>query len=137
MNTPMWSMPPAGKHQSVLGDTATWDQHGMAVAPPVFGAELEASREDDEQMPTVFLPTAAVVHPDDLEMPMPLYDTGDGTALVVFSSLETLIEGCGEYQPWIACPADHLAYLQQTSKADVVVWDVALPNELRFTNDTR
>ncbi len=74
----------------------------------------------------------------DPEATLELRHTEDGRlAVLAFSSLERLVEGCGEAQPWIAFPHEHLDELVRVSGADVVLWDVALAPEQRHSMDRR
>ncbi|MQA86712.1 MAG: hypothetical protein GEV03_19285 [Streptosporangiales bacterium] len=63
-----------------------------------------------------------------------LRNIDDGrVAMLAFSSLEQLVEGCGEEQPWVAVPMDRVDELQRLSGADLVLWNVPLSPELRHS----
>ena len=56
------------------------------------------------------------------------------SALVAYSSLDLLVAGCGEAQPWVAvrlAGADGLAELARLCGADEALWDVNVPPESR------
>ncbi|RZS39230.1 hypothetical protein EV193_104446 [Herbihabitans rhizosphaerae] len=55
----------------------------------------------------------------------------DQLALLAYSSLDLLVRGCGEHQPWVSFPADRIDEARRQSGADVVVMDMALPGWLR------
>ncbi|GAA4861369.1 SAV_915 family protein [Saccharopolyspora cebuensis] len=110
------------------------DDHVMRahenVAPSVIDAPLEAA--EDELPPTVYLPTNRASTDADVELE--LRDADDGNrALLVFTSLEQLVQGCGDGQPWVAVPGGHVDDIKARSGADVVLWDAALPVEDRRT----
>lgn len=79
------------------------------------------SQTDEEAVP-VFVPveSAAV----DTEAVLELRPTEQGqTVMLAYSSLEQLVECCGDYQPWIAVYAPQVPELIARSGADGVVWD--------------
>ena len=59
----------------------------------------------------------------------------DRTALFVYTTLEALVEGCGPHQPWVAVDAARVDAVQRVAGADLVVWDVPLPEELRHSRE--
>lgn len=59
--------------------------------------------------------------------------TDGNTALLAYSSLESLVDGCGKGQPWIAVHGGSVEDLRQRSEADLVLWDAAVPLEQRRT----
>lgn len=100
------------------------------VAPPVLGAEF-AGGGTSEQQSVVYVPSQRLRR-GDTEATLELRNTEDGrVAMLAFSSLERLVAGCGEAQPWVAVPADRVENLQELSGADVTLWDVAVPAEVR------
>lgn len=81
---------------------------------------------------TAYLPTDRASTDDDVELE--LRDTTDGhRALLAFSSLDQLVAGCGDGQPWIAVHGENVADIKARSGSDVVLWDAALPLEDRRT----
>jgi hypothetical protein len=56
-------------------------------------------------------------------------------SVVVFSSLDLLVEGCGEFQPWVAIPASRLETVVEEVGAEVILLDVLLGSEQRHTED--
>ncbi|MQA10360.1 MAG: hypothetical protein GEU98_17750 [Pseudonocardiaceae bacterium] len=63
----------------------------------------------------------AELHPDSAGRPM----------LLVYTSREALREGCGEYQPWVAVPANRLADVVADTGAYGVLVDPTLTEEAR------
>lgn len=114
----------------VYGDNHVMRAHEN-VAPSVIGAEYMAPLDDDDQMPeTAYLPTDRASTDDDVELE--LRDTTDGNrALLAFTSLDQLVAGCGDGQPWVAVPGQHVNDIKARSGSDVVLWDTALPLEDR------
>jgi len=51
--------------------------------------------------------------------------------LLVYSALDRLVDGMGEYQPWVACSAKSLEQLWDTDKFDMTLLDVTVPSEHR------
>jgi len=52
-------------------------------------------------------------------------------ALLAYTSLELLVAGCGEQQPWIAVPVAELEQAQCSAKFDLIALNVLLPPEMR------
>lgn len=103
--------------------------NGTNIAGPVIGAEHV---HDDQTVATAYLPTNQASVDDAVELE--LRDTTDGNrALLAFTSLEQLVAGCGDGQPWIAVPGTNVADIKIRSGSDVVFWDAALPLEDRRT----
>lgn len=66
------------------------------------------------------------------EATLELRETAAGQcAVMVYSSLETLVAGAGERQPWIAVPAERVPDLVALSGADVALLDIVIPPSLR------
>lgn len=86
-------------------------------------------------VPVVFLPCASPVGPEDSDVELESYETEDGTALLVFSSLDALVEGCGEEQPWITVPLTSLGDVHRlcagAAGESELLWDAVLPTSLR------
>jgi len=92
-----------------------------AVAPAVLGDEHAE----------LFLPTGRTV-PADQEVQLELrYTTEGALALVTFTSLERLVEGCGDQQPWISVPGAEVEQLAAQVGAQVILQDVPLPEDQR------
>lgn len=103
--------------------------NGADIAPPVIGAEYV---HDAQTVETAYLPTNRASVDDEVELE--LRDTTDGNrALLAFTSLEQLVAGCGDGQPWIAVPGANVDDIKTRSGSDVVFWDAALPLEDRRT----
>jgi hypothetical protein len=100
------------------------------VAPAVLGEDLVDGLHE-EQSPIVLVPCQRVPQPGEPEVVIALYQGEDGLALPVYSSIEALIESCGDQQPWMGMPVDRLPELQRLCAAEVVLWDVAVPAEFR------
>ncbi|MBB5855058.1 SAV_915 family protein [Amycolatopsis umgeniensis] len=79
----------------------------------------------------LFLPTAK--KPKDFtRAEIELRRTSDGRmALIAFSSVQRLVECCGEHQPWALVKAEHLGRVYQVQPYDLIVLDSDLPEELR------
>lgn len=120
----------ANRHASRSGVSVFGDYAEQQVAPPVFGAEY-AGNEDSESANTVFVATQQV-GPQDTKAQVELrQDQAGRLVMLAYSSLDSLIAGAGEFQPWISVLADRFYQVQQDCGADVVQWDVELPPELR------
>ncbi|WP_158885019.1 SAV_915 family protein [Amycolatopsis anabasis] len=103
------------------------DDREIAVTRSVLGSEMI---EDDDAPTVLYLPTAAPVTGD--EVAFVLRDLDDGSrALLVYSSLERLVEGCGDEQPWLSIRAETLSEFQYLAEADVVLWDPVLAPAIR------
>ncbi|MGH3720727.1 MAG: SAV_915 family protein [Pseudonocardiaceae bacterium] len=57
-----------------------------------------------------------------------------GVALLAYTSLELLVVGCGERQPWIAIPVPELEQAQHSARFDLIAVNVLLPPEMRHTD---
>lgn len=53
------------------------------------------------------------------------------TALLAYTALDRLLDGCGEHQPWVLVPAGAVAAQQRDLGYDVALLDAELPAELR------
>lgn len=97
------------------------------VARPVLGSEMI---EDDEAPTVLYLPTAAQTNGE--EVAFVLRELEDGRrALLVFTSLERLVEGCGDEQPWVSIRAEALPEFEGLTEPDVLLWDAVLAPEIR------
>lgn len=85
--------------------------------------------------PVLFLPTGAPVPGESgtsAEASIELRNTPDGSiALVAFSSLEQLVECCGEKQHWVRVSTEHLPKLHAHKPYDLIMLDSPLPEGLR------
>ncbi|HEX5495963.1 MAG TPA: SAV_915 family protein [Mycobacteriales bacterium] len=85
--------------------------------------------EVTESPPTVFVPSRRM-SAGDREVSLELRSLADGrTAMLAYSSLDRLVTGCGEAQPWVSIRADRLGELRE--HFDLVLVDVDLPEGLR------
>lgn len=86
-----------------MGNSAGLEWVYIPAQPVSSGrAELELRRRQDEQL-----------------------------VLLAYTSLELLVTGCGEQQPWIAVPVPELAQAQRSAKFDLIAVNVLLPPEMR------
>lgn len=109
------------------------DGADRTVAPAVLGAEHAGGGEQ----PTAYVPSQRL-REGDTEATLELRNTEDGrVAMLAFSSLEQLVGCCGEAQPWVALPLDRVDNLRELSGADVTLWDLELPAELRHPTGER
>ncbi|MCP2236824.1 SAV_915 family protein [Prauserella halophila] len=100
-----------------------------ALAPPVIGPEFADAADDrpDE----VYLPSERV-HYGDEEATVELRRLEDERlVLLAFTSLEALVEGCGEGQPWLSVRSDYLNRIVTDSGATEVLWNAVLPDDQR------
>ncbi|WP_199434006.1 SAV_915 family protein [Qaidamihabitans albus] len=79
--------------------------------------------------PVVYLPTG---DRSGDETSVELRRTEDGrTALLAYSALDRLVDGCGQHQPWAMVRTEHLDKLYEAHPYDVIMLDGAIPEELR------
>lgn len=72
----------------------------------------------------------------DAEATLELRETDDGQlAVMVYSSLEALVAGAGQHQPWIAVPRERVDGLVRLSGADGVLLDTVIPAGLRHDTE--
>lgn len=101
---------------------------GQSVAPAVIGADFVV--EDTEPV-LVYLPSEQLGK-DDTHATIEFRRIDDGRlAVLAYTSLETLVNGCGEHQPWVQLSNDKIDGIVTESGADVVLWDAELPAEQR------
>ncbi|QGK69062.1 hypothetical protein GIY23_05485 [Allosaccharopolyspora coralli] len=104
------------------------------VAPAVLGSEF-IGYENDETPSDVYVPSQRL-QPGASEIELELRPTeAGGLALLAYSSLELLVGGCGEQQPWISTPRERISDLQRQSGADTILWDIELPHEMRHGSE--
>lgn len=69
------------------------------------------------------------------EATLEMRQTDDGQlAVMVYSSLDTLVAGAGPNQPWIAVPRERVGELVRRGGADGVLLDTVIPPGLRHGN---
>lgn len=80
----------------------------------------------------MYVPCAAP-EPGSSEVQLALKPLEDGRlGMLVFTSLDLLVRGCGEEQPWVALSEGRLEDAFHESGADVAVIDSALTPEQRW-----
>ncbi len=85
-----------------------------------------------ELPPVVYVPTGPHSGPDTAEANVELRRTEDGRlALLAFSAVDRLVEGCGEHQPWMMLRTEHLKNLHEAQPYEVILLDGAIPAALR------
>ncbi|MCA1675231.1 MAG: hypothetical protein LC799_24575 [Actinobacteria bacterium] len=96
------------------------------AAPSAFGAEFGGGE------PVAYVPSQRGSLSDE-QVTLELRHTVDGRlVMLAYTSLDFLVAGCGEAQPWVAAPAERVSELQRLSGAETVLWDVALfPDQRR------
>ncbi|SEB45678.1 hypothetical protein SAMN04489727_1902 [Amycolatopsis tolypomycina] len=105
------------------------------VTEPVLGIHRPEPEPAMLEAAPVYLPAQRVVRPDQ-QAPVETRALADGTrAVLAYSTLEQLIACCGEHQPWAQVRGRDMHDIQQQCEADVVLWDHALPDELRRTKE--
>lgn len=115
-------------------DPRDWTPNDQTVSPAVIGAEYESSPED-QLAGHAFVPSQRASLSDG-EVTLELRQTEEGLlAMLAFSSLELLVSGCGHAQPWVAVPMERVEELQRQCGAEVVLWDVAIPPDLRHFSE--
>lgn len=97
---------------------------GETVAPAVLG----------DQGAEVFV-LCSRASPYDQEVQLELrHTTENALALMTYTSLERLVEGCGDQQPWISVPSAEVQQLAEQVAAQVILQDVPLPDDQRQDN---
>lgn len=80
--------------------------------------------------PVVYLPVTGQGAPGFIELEM--QKTLDGRiAVLAYTALDRLMDGCGAGQPWALYPTAHLHELSADQPFDVIYLDVPLPEDLR------
>ncbi len=102
------------------------DSTGRHVpTPPVIGLGDGTTGE------LIYLPSARVRQGDD-EATVELRRLEDGRLVVLaYTSLEALVEGCGERQPWLSVRSEYLEQIVSGSGATEVLRNAMLPDEQR------
>ncbi|MER5392695.1 SAV_915 family protein [Saccharopolyspora sp. NPDC002686] len=102
------------------------------VAPAVFGSEY-SGYESEEAAETVFV-LSERLGPQDREARVELRkDEAERLVILAYTSLELLVECCGETQPWIGVGLPDVSRVQNECGAETVLWDVPLPSGSRQT----
>lgn len=108
---------------------------GAPVAPAVLDSQY-AGGASGAQSGVAYVPSQRLRRGDE-QATLELRNTEDGlVAMLAFTSLERLVEGCGEKQPWVAVPLERVDTLRQMAGADVTLWDVTVPPEVRHGHGT-
>ncbi len=106
---------------------------GMLVPPEIMcgdGAVTTVNRKIVFP-PMVYVPCDRV-SPGDEELNVDLRPTNDGqVALLVYSALDRLVSCCGPHQPWVVMPTARFDKLGKHTHFDMVLLDIAIPDELR------
>ncbi|MER6990996.1 SAV_915 family protein [Saccharopolyspora hirsuta] len=109
------------------------DAFGGAVeptAPTIFGAE-NSGYESEEAAQTVYV-LSERLGARDREARIELrQDEAGRLVMLAYTSLELLVECCGEAQPWVAVRLSDVSRVQNDSGAETVLWDIPLPTEIR------
>ncbi|MEB3371931.1 SAV_915 family protein [Saccharopolyspora mangrovi] len=104
---------------------------GDDAAPAVIGADYIAEQNGEEPEP-VYLPLEKPLTSSDADATISMRELEDGrVAILVYTSLESLVVHCGDLQPWASVLPDQLGDIQARSGADMVAWDEPLPPEQR------
>lgn len=100
------------------------------AAPSVIGADYVAEMNGEPAV-EAYVPCERVLR-GDTEVTVELRRLQDGrTAVLAYTSLDALVESCGDLQPWVSLPSDEVHEIQQRSGAEVLLWDAALPSDQR------
>lgn len=87
--------------------------------------------------PTVLLLPSVPGGGEDGRPALALKPLDDGRlALPLYTSLDRLVAGCGDRQPWVAVIDSEVEQLFQNSGADVAIVDAELSEDVRWGDDT-
>lgn len=104
-----------------------------SVGPAVIEPRLDVERpeqEPDDLPEVLYLPCRP--RAADEELTLELRPLEDGRlAMLVFTSLDRLVDGCGEAQPWVAVESPSIDLMLTHCDANVVLLDTVLPEHLR------
>lgn len=103
----------------------------VEVARPLLGSEM---LEDDEEPAVVYTPTATSLRGDEVTLVLRELED-DTTAMLAFTSLELLVRGCGETQPWLGIRPEAVEAFKELAGADKVVWDAVIATGVRQNGD--
>lgn len=96
---------------------------------------MVAGDDDAVVPPVVYLPADRVPYDDTATLELRRLCDGQ-TALLAYTSLDRLIEACGEFQPWVLLPAAMIEEQRQCIGYDVIVVDAVLPDGIRRGPET-
>lgn len=106
-------------------------ERGSWLVPAVTTASAEPV-EPPVDVSLAYVPSRRATAGDE-DVTLELRTTEDGElAMLVFSSLDLLVAGCGEAQPWVAIPWERVEIVMHLSGAEAVLWDVVLSDEQRY-----
>lgn len=54
-------------------------------------------------------------------------------ALLAYTALDRLVQGCGPFQPWVMIETEALGEIDRSQPYDVIVLDAVIPEQLRWT----
>lgn len=98
----------------------------------------DAGRRANSSVPVeqqAFIPSAHV-EAGDTQAQVELRPTEQGQlALLCYESLELLLAACGNQQAWISIRREQVDEVLQYTDADVVLWNAALPEEVRKNDE--
>lgn len=119
----MVGVPVSGIWVGVL--TVASSQARAAVMPQVIEPETFGT-EDAQVPPVLWTPTAAPLR-EGQELTLVLRELADGQrVMLVFTSFDALLAGCGPKQPYVSFRSEGLQEFQAAAEADVVLWDAVL-----------
>lgn len=101
------------------------DQATDPVTDPVAGTEALPPLP-----PVVYVPVGSVPEGDSVDIVFRRTLHGR-LALVLYTALDRLVDGCGPHQPWILLPTERLVEVHEHNPFDVVYFDLEMPEEER------
>lgn len=132
-----WENEPFSEPRRTIGDSGLIDGPLDADDENGSGGSEPAWELPEGTSVVVYVPSERVegtVRPD-TKVQLRYLEDGQ-LALPVFASLDQLIADCGDGQPWIAIPAEHVDLFRQIVGADLAVLDPVLPAEQVSTRRT-
>jgi hypothetical protein len=91
-----------------------------------------ASAADTPVIPPVLYLPVRDYQPDARDVAIDFRRTRDGrTALLAYTALDRLIDGCGSAQPWVVLPTSKLDEIKEHSPYDMILLDVRIPADQR------
>ena len=105
---------------------AAWEARGPGARRGAAGVVVP---------PVLYVPVAEVAGDGSpTELTVEFRRTADGrTALLAYTALDRLVDGCGPHQPWALIPAQRLADIERHHPYELILLDVEVPAELRRT----
>lgn len=101
-----------------------------AIAPSVIGPSFVSDVEDVDPV-LAYLPSERAYR-GETKVTVELRRTNDDRlAVLAYSSLDALVTGCGERQPWVSMPVGSVSMVAKESGANLVLWDPVLPAKQR------